>query len=691
MRGWVAEEARMVQSRRFPTQGPIRVQDKRTRAKSKSASSSKVAGKKRSREAEGEPKTIEEYQKLLKKKDAEMKKKDEEHEKEMKKKDKEHEKEIKKKDKAHEKEIKKKDKAIKVSRTKSPRTSHSSAAREIKKEAYARTDGVSIGRFLRGLPVLEEADVAAAWKTIESLDPPAVRAGRTEVDRVHPFLDKVYKAAAAGRAWTLEREVRVPCVVLEKDEDEDVEEDEEDEEDEVEEDEEEEETAETEPDNKVDHAFFFAGDELLASASDLTPSAKRARLDVMALCGEAKSEKVGITTAMHQAMTYTDRRWKQTVRTTLFEVADGVRGSADFALRKYGWGTNVKSIQFVRQEALAVGSPEYKLTTSEVLPFIPRQKKNRAKPTEGWIALMRLLAATPRELGVLRPPLPPGTVLELMGAPAVTVTRRAALGGWSDVYKGLWEEEDVAVKVATHSTHSNLVREVNVLRSLRTETRPPEVPELVGADVSRKHLVLRPLGTSIWAAKPAGLPEVDAWVKLVGRGALRALKYAHGKSIAHLDVRPDNLIWVKEPAADGGGHAVLIDWGNGHKMGKVLAGLAGVAAYAHDVVLTSAFLEDSDWEGTPMHREGLEYTASAHLDLASLAYTLEALRTGATHTPPWKGKDATDTAEAFVKRRTEWFNGRGTPTPTKALIKQLLAVAVDMTKSVQASTYALFD
>lgn len=84
-----------------------------------------------------------------------------------------------------------------------------------------------------------------------------------------------------------------------------------------------------------------------------------------------------------------------------------------------------------------------------------------------------------------------------------------------------------------------------------------------------------------------------------------AIKYAHGKHWAHLDVRPANII-TSVNGATGRFQVMLIDWGCAHRNDQQLKGFFGCPPYAHDELF------------------GLtkKWTPSLKHDLASLAYTV---------------------------------------------------------------------
>jgi len=244
------------------------------------------------------------------------------------------------------------------------------------------------------------------------------------------------------------------------------------------------------------------------------------------------------------------------------------------------------------------------------LPFLPRKKP--AEPTEGWIALKRLHAASPRSVGVIRPPAAVDSTWALRDVEEkVKLVRRVGIGGWSDVYKAKMGARVVALKVAASSGSCRLLEEWGVLQALNAAgVGPcPYVPVPVGCSkVVRgnvKFFASTPLGVPIDKAL-TGLTGVkrEARLRRIGRCVLQALKHAHDRGYAHLDVRPSNLVWVK------GTGAVLVDWGAAEKLGTTVSGLVGVITFAHDDIITSG-------DGS--------YVVQRRMDLVSLGYTLAAL------------------------------------------------------------------
>jgi hypothetical protein len=543
--------------------------------------------------------------------------------------------------------------------TAAPFTSHAQAAEWVQRAAEECVTDVAAEDFFRGFPEVDAADAKARWEKVVALGPrPGTGASEREV--VQPYLSEVYMAGLRRR-FAVKREVKIPAVVLVETK-----------------------RASKYPENAIDHGVFFRGDEGLAASRQSSRPAS-AKMATMASGGESKTTEM--PAARHQLITYTDRRWKETYRMLGL---DAVGAKGDVPLRKYGWCTNVDKIQFVRQQARVDGQVGYTLQVSEELDFLPRTKPLvPAEPTAGWLAFLRLHSASARELGVVRPPLPPGHKFRIGTDVVVRIARRVALGGWSDVYEGAWTRGDrssaslsVAVKVTARVGDSHLDVEAAALRRLNEVTDYPAIPILLGGDES-EYIVTAPLGANIWDELGRGpaASEQDARDVVVARiasGLLGALREAHAAGLAHLDVRPDNVVWA-------GDHVLLVDWGAARALGEELAGLVGVAAFAHDDILRASLGDDVDWLAT-MGRGGAPYICREQLDLASVAYTLAALRASASRVPPWHqvppftaaaaaataaaaaaAAAAPESVEDYIAARQAWFDASA-DAPTKALL-----------------------
>ena len=113
-----------------------------------------------------------------------------------------------------------------------------------------------------------------------------------------------------------------------------------------------------------------------------------------------------------------------------------------------------------------------------------------------------------------------------------------------------------------------------------------------------------------------GILYTDEILETIFKKVLGAIKYAHKKHWAHLDIRPANII-TSVNLASGSFEVMLIDWGCAHRNDQELKGFFGCPPYAHNELF------------------GLtkKWTPSLKHDLASLAYSVAHLSRGSITWP----------------------------------------------------------
>jgi len=503
--------------------------------------------------------------------------------------------------------------------TKTTPTSHAQAVTEIKKDCGGTFKKTDAGTFFRAYPEVDEARVSTSWTSLESCQQNCPEA------RLQEFMhEKILPVAAPDRVRM--RELPVPSDM-----------------------------GVTRGCNKVDHATLLLSDSAIEDAKQ--------RLSVALTVGELKTKS--ITAAFNQAVTYTHRRYVHALKALDVDSEDTRLGFiADCPLRKVAWATNMQKIQFicVQTRRTVAGSTFFEVIHTEPMDFLPHPKP--AVPTTGWACFLRLHAAPPRTLGVIRVPVREDSEELLDDARVnVQVLGRIALGGWSDVYRGSMKKRTsapsttVAVKVAGSVGNCHLQEEYDTLKMIVDPT-VVELPVLLGKvtkDDKVQWLVTQPLGKSIWTA-PSGV----AVFRRIAQGVLKALRAAHSKGVVHLDIRPDNLVWVRGGNATSG-HVLVVDWGAAKLVGADIAGLVGVAAFAHDDILRHSHFGDADFS-FPVGIDGLSaaaYNPRPQFDLASLAYTLAALR-GRHTSPPWVLKPSKrgklPSTDAYISARKLWMS-----------------------------------
>lgn len=236
----------------------------------------------------------------------------------------------------------------------------------------------------------------------------------------------------------------------------------------------------------------------------------------------------------------------------------------------------------------------------------PHTLGSHSPPPAGFSALLRLLHAPPRALGVGRPLAALDVEWSGLGV-ASTAERlefgtRLGVGGSSDTFACRGGEAVAKVaRVATKTVAADFAAERDALVDLRgVATATGLVLELVavgqraGAGSSALAagqragraatpwpvLLLRPRGEALdeWVRARVetaadGAAARVAAADAVARRVLDALAAAHALEWIHCDVRPANIVVVAD------GHAMLIDWGLATRAGQRLEPRS-VAAYS---------------------------------------------------------------------------------------------------------------
>ncbi|GMH88108.1 hypothetical protein TrST_g6159 [Triparma strigata] len=153
---------------------------------------------------------------------------------------------------------------------------------------------------------------------------------------------------------------------------------------------------------------------------------------------------------------------------------------------------------------------------------------------------------------------------------SLQVTEFLAEGGFSFVYSGVFNNEKCAVKqIITHESVSHVASEVNILETLSkghpncvsllaSHTPPAPSSSLLVFPFLPKNL-RRLINDTRPASRDTNIesvPELD--MREVRRLALevaRTLEYIHSMNIAHLDIKPDNLLMDN-------GRPLLTDFGS---------------------------------------------------------------------------------------------------------------------------------
>lgn len=260
--------------------------------------------------------------------------------------------------------------------------------------------------------------------------------------------------------------------------------------------------------------------------------------------------------------------------------------------------------------------------------------------TQGWELLAELMLPVKHSLVF-----PCGdAVYKESRAKDVAVKSYLGSGTYGTVYE--LKEKDSFIKVPKEYEYiKGFEDEMKTLRALNDARIPKAAAELgrLEAHLRCETSVLQCLRLEGYVGESASSFNFGSIMDIVHVccEVYEALNHAHGEGIAHLDVRPSNIIVSGRHRTENKNNlrVQLIDWGLACSFGDELHGFRGCLPYAHDELLTATC--GATWSPAPKH------------DLASLAYTLTTLmfrmEVGST-TTPWCFED--DITAALEARRT---------------------------------------
>jgi tRNA A-37 threonylcarbamoyl transferase component Bud32 len=247
------------------------------------------------------------------------------------------------------------------------------------------------------------------------------------------------------------------------------------------------------------------------------------------------------------------------------------------------------------------------LPSTNIIRFLDPSSPN---PTDGFIALCRILHSSPTTLGY-KVNLPESIDFQGKTLPLGSCIGQ---GAESKVFRIEWEGKDAVAKLL----QTDSVQFENELTALEKLKPFDFVPHLLanGQDSSKSCFVLitTPLGESMVSLMSEnGFIEAEMCCKF-GCDILAQLAQIHSRDCLHGDLRPHNMIVVN-------GRAQLIDWGLSCSSTHYFEAVFGVKAFVSSRILSAVEMQ-------------LPYIYTALDDLESLCYSLFYLMTG--QLPWWK-------------------------------------------------------
>jgi hypothetical protein len=293
----------------------------------------------------------------------------------------------------------------------------------------------------------------------------------------------------------------------------------------------------------------------------------------------------------------------------------------------YGAVTDLRTIHFFKFDRTQ--SHYFKITPYHPLNLIPENYAKAREPTPGFVALMRLFTAAPKQLGYPEPP------PRLRSFGQNDIGEHLGSGGSSTVYS----TKEGVIKISTGGDEANrcLRNEIKVLQELNN--RPggdlAQVPTLKrwGEDGGKVWMTTHPQGTPLTAFVDSPKTDDVKYYFEIARSLVFTLQSAHRQGWLHLDVRPSNVVTTATTESSGfvdwKKQVYLIDWGLARKQGSLVTNIMGVERY-----------QSTEWLQN-IYNNGV-HTLSCRDDLESVAYLVLDL----LHTLP-----SPQTSHDFLKER----------------------------------------
>ena len=206
--------------------------------------------------------------------------------------------------------------------------------------------------------------------------------------------------------------------------------------------------------------------------------------------------------------------------------------------------------------------------------------------------------------------------------------------------------KDYYVKMA-FADDANLEKEVEVLKVFEN-TSCTNLPHIVSSSLP-KFFVARPCATPLYQVLVNASPtERTKWADIVEEDLHKALSVAHSLNVAHLNIKPDNVVINCE------GRAVLIDW-----------------AESSPLFTLQKKRAQNGWRSSKIEEPGDTWYIFPEYDTESMFYTIAAIRHGSVTChdcrPPWQGIRFLEPVECPIARgRDMWLASHQYPVPPPA-------------------------
>lgn len=195
--------------------------------------------------------------------------------------------------------------------------------------------------------------------------------------------------------------------------------------------------------------------------------------------------------------------------------------------------------------------------------------------------------------------------------------------------------KDYYIKVA-FADDANLEKEVCVLKAFE-KTNCVNLPRVIFSSLPN-FFIGSPCATPLFhVLVDATLEERNRWADIVSEDLHKALSAAHSVNVAHLNIKPDNVVINCE------GRAVLIDW-----------------AESSPLFTLQKKKHQNGWRSSKIEEPGDTWYVLPEHDTECVQYTVAAIRHGSVtrHDPytPWLGIEFIEPVECLIARgRDMWL------------------------------------